>query len=393
MTTVQQLQDQYEAAANEALTLQSRNVDPGTLAAAVNRATQLKLRLNNARSDAGLNGAIDRVTNGIRVADPRGGGRRWSSQFFSDENGFKWLEKTKHERSGMFTSPAVELMGATITEDAASGGDLVIADYQPGILPLPTRKLTVADLFAVSPTDSNAIAYMKETTFTNAAAAVAEGAAKPESTLIFDAVTDPVQKIATWIPATTEVLDDVRGLQAYIDTRLRHGLELTEEDQLLNGDGTPPNISGILDRAGLAADVARGADTNADAVLKQISAITTATSMSPDGIVMHPLNWRTIQLAKDANGQYYGDGPFSSPQRPTLWGLPVAVTTAVTTNTAIVGAFRIAARIFRRGGVRLHVSNSHNDFFTTNKVALLVEERLALAVYRPAAFGKVTGLS
>jgi HK97 family phage major capsid protein len=255
------------------------------------------------------------------------------------------------------------------------------------------KRLWSTPEFAQTPTDKNAIAYMKETTFTNASAMVAEGGTKPESTLVFDAVTDPVQKVAHWIPATTEILEDVPSLQAYIDTRLRQGLELTEEDQLLNGDGTAPNISGILDRSGLATDQARGADTNADAILKQITAIETATSMPVDGIIMHPTNWQTIQLSKSADGQYYGDGPFASPQRPTLWGRPIAVTTAVALNTAVVGAFKTAARIFRRGGVKVHVSNSHSDFFIKNLVAILAEERLALAVYRPAAFGKVTGLN
>jgi HK97 family phage major capsid protein len=60
----------------------------------------------------------------------------------------------------------------------------------------------MADLFASGVTESNAVTYMKETTFTNAAAPVAEAGTKPESTLIFDAVSDPVQKIAHWLPVT-----------------------------------------------------------------------------------------------------------------------------------------------------------------------------------------------
>jgi len=386
-------QQKYDEAREQVLIYQSRGVDPATMKSAVDKALALKGQLEREKGDANMMAEIERLTGGGRVRGSRPAAGTWSAQFFNSEDGFKWLEKTKGQRAGQFTSPAVELWAATLSEDGASGGDLVVADFQPGVLPLATRPLTLADLFAVSPTDSNAITYMKETTFTNAAATVAEGGTKPESTLIFDAVTDPVQKLAHWIPATTEVLEDVSALKPYIDTRLRHGLELTEEDQLLNGDGTAPNISGILDRAGLAADQARGADTNEAAILKQITAITTATSMRPDAVVMHPTNWQTIQLSKDANGQYYGDGPFSSPQRPTLWGLPVAVTTAVALNTAVVGAFKTAARIFRRGGVRVHVSNSHSDFFIKNLVAILAEERLALTVARPAAFGKVTGLN
>jgi HK97 family phage major capsid protein len=64
----------------------------------------------------------------------------------------------------------------------------------------------------------------------------------------------------------------------------------------------------------------------------------------------------------------------------------------MTAGTALVGAFKTAAQIFRKGGVRVEASNSHADFFVKNLVAIRAEERLALAVYRPAAFGEVTGL-
>jgi HK97 family phage major capsid protein len=76
-----------------------------------------------------------------------------------------------------------------------------------------------------------------------------------------------------------------------------------------------------------------------------------------------------------------------------LWGLPVAVTPAMTAGTALVGAYASAAQVFRKGGIRVEASNSHQDFFIKNLVAIRAEERLALAVYRPGAFGEVTGLT
>jgi HK97 family phage major capsid protein len=282
---------------------------------------------------------------------------------------------------------------ATLTSDPASGGDLVTPDVRPGIFPGATRPLVVADLFAPGTTDSNAVTYMVETTFTNAADTVAEGAAKPESTITFDAVTDPVRKIATWIPATEEILEDVPQMRSYIDARLRLGVNLTEEDQLLNGTTTAPDIVGIRNRTGLAADVVRGTDTVPDAIAKQMAAIQNTTNLAPTGIVMNPADWLAVQLLKVDTGEYVGDGPFARPVAPTLWGLPVAVTTMMPAGTALVGAFRTAAQIFRKGGIRVEASNSHSDFFVKNLVAIRSEERLALAVYRPGAFGEVVGLN
>jgi HK97 family phage major capsid protein len=237
------------------------------------------------------------------------------------------------------------------------------------------------------------VQYMKETTFTNAAAAVLEGGLKPESALVFASATSPVQKIAHWIPVTEEMLEDFAQTQSIIDARLRLGLALTEEDELLNGGGVAPHLLGFMNLPGLSAAVARGTDSNQDAIFKQIMAIAATVFITPDAIVANPVNWQAIQLTKSATGNYLGSGPWAPPQPPVLWGLPVAVTPSIVAGTAMVGGFSSCSQIFRRGGVRVEASNSHASFFVNNLVAVRAEERLALAVYREAAFGKVTGLA
>lgn len=364
---------------------------------AINAARTLKARVNAARSDASQLSELDRMTDGaaMMMSTARGGGgHSLGAQILASDMG-KWIIEHRGKfPAGAWTSPASELMATTLDESTGSGGKLVIPQYLPGILPLPTRRLTVANLLAQGTANSNSIIYMKESTFTNAAAPTAEGAAKPESTLVFTSVTEPVQKIAHWLPVTEEMFEDVAGIQSYLDIRLRLGVELTEDDQLLNGSGTPPALTGLMNRAGLATAVARGTDTNADAIMKQIAAIETATNMAVDGIVMNPTNWLTVALSKDANGGYMsGGGPFANTIQPTLWGRPVALTSAIVANTALVGAFGTAAQLFRRGGIRVEATNSHQDFFVKNLVAVRSELREALAVYRESAFGKVTGLT
>ena len=142
---------------------------------------------------------INRLTGSMTPSgSPRRGGSSLGQQILDSEMG-QWLLKQRGSfPTGSWTSPSSELMAATLTEDAASrrrSGRSPTS--RPGILPLPQRPLVMADLIAPGTTESNTSRYMKETTFTNAADTVAEGAAKPESTLIFDAVSDPVRKIAT----------------------------------------------------------------------------------------------------------------------------------------------------------------------------------------------------
>jgi HK97 family phage major capsid protein len=298
-----------------------------------------------------------------------------------------------HARGGAWTTPSVDLMAATLTEDVASGGKLLVPQYMPGVLPLALAPPTVIDLLAKGMTDAASIVYMVEKTHVNAAAPVAEGALKPESTLTFDSVTDPVRKIATWLPVSEEMLADVAQIQAYIDQRLRQFVAIALEDQILNGDGTV-GIVGITNRAGLAPAVAKGAtELNAIAIYRQIVEIMATSLIMPDGVVLSPRAWASCVTAQNGDGVFYGPGMFSGLPSPSLWGLPVALSSRLAAETdALVGAFKLGAQLWLRSAITVQASNSHADYFVRNLVAIRAEQRAALAVYRPGAFGLVTGL-
>jgi HK97 family phage major capsid protein len=380
--------------------------EKGAIKAALDDAEAIAHRIEGAQSDVALMRRFDEIVGKpaptAPAPPPRAEHRLSLGAQFTQSEQFKQLMKSGVTRGrGAWSSGAVECFdfhATTLTEDAASGGKLIVPQYTPGIVQTLYKRLVVADLMASGITDSNAIIYMVETLFTNAAAPVLEGAAKPESALAFDQKTDAVSKIAHWLPTTEELLEDVAAIASYIDARLRLGVQLAEEDQLLNGNGTAPNLLGIMNRPNLAAAVARNAgatppETNADAILRQIAAIATTAFVYPDGIVMNPANLFTILTSKDTQGQYYGGGPFSSLPTASIWGTPVAPTPSIVAGTALVGAFGTQSQVFRKGGIRVEASNSHQDFFIKNLVAIRAEERLALAVYRPGAFGKVTGLN
>jgi HK97 family phage major capsid protein len=262
----------------------------------------------------------------------------------------------------------------------------------PGIVPSAQEEATVADLMLQGTTDNNTLTYLEETTFTNAAATVAENAAKPESDLVFTERTDNVRKIATWISATDELLADVPAFESYVRERLGFMVRRTEETQLISGDGTAPNISGILDRSGLQTQTS-GLTHEADAIYAAITKVRANAFAEPTAVVINPLSWANIRTEKDDNNQYLGPGPFAADAVERIWGLPVRVTSAISEGQAIVGAFRPYAQIFRREGLSVGVFTEHSDWKVYNRQLILAEERLALAVYRPAAFCQVTGLA
>lgn len=257
------------------------------------------------------------------------------------------------------------------------------------ILPGLLRRPVIADLMPQGQTNQNAIIYMSETTTTNGAAPTAEGALKPESALAFTQVTANVRKIATVLPVTDELFDDAQAMRSYVEARLRVFLALAEENQLLNGNGTAPNLRGILNTSGIQTQ-AKGTDPGPDALYKAMTLVRLAF-LDPSGVVMHPTDWQNLRLLRTTEGIYiWGSPQDEGPER--VWSLPVVVTTAATVGTALVAAWDTAAQIFRRNEVSFAVSDQHADFFQRNQLMLRLEERLALAVYRPAAFCTVTGL-
>jgi HK97 family phage major capsid protein len=245
--------------------------------------------------------------------------------------------------------------------------------------------MTVRDLLTQGRMDGNTLEYVKETGFTNSAAPVAEAAAKPESDLKVDLVSTSAKVIAHWTKASRQVLSDISQLKSIIDQRLIYGLGYVEEAQLLNGDGTGQNLNGIIPQATAYSAPFVVSDDNGNIDQVRLMMLQAALAEYPaTGIVMHPTDWARIELTKDGNGQYIIGVPQGTAQ-PTLWGLPVVATQAITVDKVLVGAFQLGAQVFDRWDARVETGYV-NDDFTKNFVTVLAEERLALAVYRPEAF-------
>ena len=277
----------------------------------------------------------------------------------------------------------------------------------PGILETALRNPdSVIGLFDQIQTSQNAYVYLEETTFTNAAAEAAEGAAMAESALAFTEKTESIRKIATFLPVTDELLSDVASVQGYVNSRLSTMMKLRLDNQLMDGDGSAPNLTGVLNKSGInsfAFGSYSGELGRLGQIYQAITEIRKDAFVEADAIVMNPEDWyqiitsvtdvaTTTSGAAAKNPLFAVAGGFGDAVTPRLWGLRVVPSTVVNAGTTLVGKFGggDAAQIVMREGVDLAVSDSHSDFFTKNQLAIRLTMRLGFAIYRPTAFCKIT---
>ena len=298
----------------------------------------------------------------------------------------------------------------TGASDTSGGAFVTPYRYGPVSDNIGERRLTIRDLCTNISIQSDTFEYVKITGKTNNAATVPEATTsatpglnnvavgaydathgvKPESALALAVVSTPVETIAHLVPITRRAAADAPQVRQLIDAFLLYGLKEEEEDQILNGDGTSPNLSGIFDQS---ISTVGSAGTDLDAVVDAIRTIR-ADKREPTAMVVHPNDWYStgFLLAKDTAGNYIvGDPRASLDQLNSLWGLRVVVTPAQTENTLLVGDFRQCV-VADREQSAIYVTDSHNDWFARNLLAVLAEERLAVGVLDEDAFCSVTAV-
>jgi len=275
-------------------------------------------------------------------------------------------------------------------KNTLTGSDTTVApDRRPGIVPGAFQMLTIESLLNSTTTTSNAVEFTKENVFTNNAAEAAEGSAKAESSLTWTLVNMPVSTVAHWIKISRQLAMDNTALAAYVNNRMTYGVNRKVETQLVSGDGTAPNISGMFDTGNF---TAHGyADANLGSTLKKLVLIrkmiadTWAAGYPAEAILLNPADFAQIEidLLTTAAGQVRVAVDAAGVMR--LWGVPVVQSVGVTADTVAVGAFSQAYTLYNREGVVVEMSESDSDNFTKNLITIRAERRLALATEVPGA--------
>jgi HK97 family phage major capsid protein len=282
----------------------------------------------------------------------------------------------------------------TITSAAVgqSVSGVLQIDRIPGITLEARQVLKVRDLLTATPTTMQVVDFVKVQTPMTIASPVVEASTKPENAVTFQSVSEKVRTIATWIPATKQILDDFTELNSFINSTLPYYVNLAEEIQLLSGDNTGENLHGLITQAsafntGLLH--ASAGWNKIDIVGRAIQQITAAKELDPTFVVLHPNDWWEMRLTKDNFGRYILGDPQTNVS-PSLFGLNVVYTTSISNGVFLVGSGSpIASEIRDRMEMQVEVSTEHQDYFVKNLVAVRAEKRIVLVVKRPASY--ITG--
>ena len=378
-----------------------------------------------ADSDAALIRELRELTAGVRLPNQGNGGSgggialpekgKTIGQQFLEAKAFKdWLQTVAPDghvpESGQIPAsariPFNGLMAhagygekTLITGDSStSAGAFIQTDYTGIYEQLGRYALTVRDLITVRQTQSDIVSFVRQTAQVTQAAATAEanvttysGATgqvegeKPEGAMAFEVVTATVKTIPVWIPATKQALSDASQIRGIIDQELRADVQEELEDQILNGDGTGAEFTGLFETAGT---LTQAWDTDLlTTARKAKTALRTTGKSIPTAWLMNPEDFESLDLLQDEDGRYYYGGPQREGMR-MLWGVPVVESDFVTQGTAMLGDCRKAV-VWDRQQATIAVSEHHSDFFTRNMVAIRCELRAAFGVIRPSAFIEV----
>jgi HK97 family phage major capsid protein len=294
-----------------------------------------------------------------------------------------------------------------ITGASGSGGALVRPDRDPTVYRSigGMRQLRIADLIPAIPTSSNAVEIMRLSDAgdpaapqgTSAGTGAGELATKTSATMTWELVTVSIPTIAVHTKASRQVLSDAPQLQSIINGELTYKLQLESDDQLLNGDGTGQNLTGILQDASIndVGEIASGtaaADVPAAMIDKIRAAVTECQKneyYNVNGLVLNPVDWQTLETAKATDGHYILVAfAATSSETPTVWRVPVIVTNAIAESTFLLGDWNLGAQRYVREGVTVRTSEHHDVNFTQNAITILSEERYGLGISRPKAFTK-----
>lgn len=265
-------------------------------------------------------------------------------------------------------------------------GETVIPDVKFD----PSRAVHIRSLIPNGSTDAQTIRFPKESAYDDGAAATAQGSAVGQSDFDITATSVNVEKIGTFMRITEEMLADTPQLTSYLSARVPNKVLSIEDTEILNGDGSSPNLDGLF-TDGAAFVTSSSANfyqsiesaNEYDVLIAALDQLA-ASNYQADSILLNPVDFHKIVLLKSTANEYLKNQVIQGVQ-PAIMGVPITLNTAVTAGKFLVGNLGVATQLWIRDGLGVEFSREDSTNFRDGFVTVRAQERCALTNYQPNA--------
>ena len=249
-----------------------------------------------------------------------------------------------------------------MTEAVNLTGDIT-RQYANQVYALPSRKVHMRSLLPIGSLSQGLFTFPYESGGEGAPATQTQGSAKAQVDFDITMKDAAAQYIAGYVRISRQMLDDIPAMTSFLQSRLLEKYLVAEDAQILSGDGTAPNLQGILP-------------------------VATAATGAATGIMVNPTDWAAIMNTKNTNAAYSlpASTVVTTDGNVSIAGIPLYKSTAIAVDKFVVGDWSMGAQIMQNQGISVQFSEFDGDNFTKNMITVRVEARIALPIYYAGAF-------
>jgi HK97 family phage major capsid protein len=261
-----------------------------------------------------------------------------------------------------------------------------------GIVRQLYRPVQLLDLIPTATMEGLSFVYVRESgSLDSGAAETVELALKPEETGLdmSEEGTVTAVTVAVWKKVSRQSLDDLAGLATMLQQRLTYLVRRRVEQQVVQGDGQAGNIQGVLNTTGIGSVPFATGTPASDLILQGLTNVRLANA-EPDAVLLNPTTYAGM-LSEKATGsgeRLDSSGAFDSPA-DSVWGVPVIQSAVVDPTKAVCADWGRSCTVYVREGLNLRTSDSDQDDFVRNRVTILAETRVGLAIWQPTGICEV----
>jgi len=299
-----------------------------------------------------------------------------------DQNGDNLAKLARGEQKRTSFIMDTKAVG-NMTEAVNLTGDIT-RQYANQVYALPSRKVHMRSLLPIGSLSTGLFTFPYESGGEGAPAAQTQGSSKEQVDFDITMKDAAAQYIAGYVRISRQMLDDIPAMTSFLQSRLLEKYLVAEDAQILSGNGSAPNLQGILP----VATAATGAATVDVEQLVQAIAQLESSNYSATGILVNPSDWASIMNTKNANSAYSlpASTVVTTDGSVSIAGIPLYKSTAIAVDKFLVGDYAMGAQIMQNQGISVQFSEFDADNFTKNMITVRVEARIALPIYYAGAF-------